>query len=68
MAKETKKEISPIVQNENEKTQLMIKKFEDDLKVFIGDLKKKDFYFYKTGVQEARNKIELIKEELKVFD
>ena len=46
----------------------MITKFEDDLKVFIGELKKRDFYFYKTGVQESRNKIEGIKEELKVYD
>ena len=46
----------------------MIKKFEDDLKVFTGELKKRDFFYYKTGVEESRNKLELIKEELKVYD
>ena len=46
----------------------MIKKFEDDLKVFIGELKKREYYFYKTGVEESKNKIEAIKEEIKSFD
>lgn len=57
-----------MVANENEKTQTMIKKFEDDLKGFIGDLKKREFYFYKTGVQESKIKIDCIQEEIQVFD
>lgn len=36
----------------------MIKKFEDDLKVFNAELKKRGFYFYKTGVEESKAKLE----------
>lgn len=68
LAKDIKKEISPLVANEMEKTTNMIKKFEDDLKVFIAELKKRDFYFYKTGVDEAIKKLSLISEEIKIFD
>jgi hypothetical protein len=32
MAKDIKKEISPLVQNENEKTTALIRKFEEDIK------------------------------------
>jgi hypothetical protein len=46
----------------------MIKKFEDDLKVFNAELKKRDFYFFKTGVSEAFKKLNMIQDEIKVFD
>lgn len=68
LAKESKKEISPLVQVENEKTISMIKKFEDDLKQFNAELKKRDFYTYNTGVDEAKNKLNTIDEETKFFD
>jgi hypothetical protein len=50
LAKDIRKEITPLVNNETEKATNLIKKLEEDLKVFISDLKKRDFYFYKTGV------------------
>mmetsp|Transcript_7679 Transcript_7679/g.7090 ORF Transcript_7679/g.7090 Transcript_7679/m.7090 type:complete len:99 (+) Transcript_7679:1980-2276(+) len=60
LARDTRKEITPIVNNETEKTSIQIKKLEEDLKVFNSELKKRDFYFYKTGVEEALNKLSLI--------
>lgn len=68
LAKDIRKEISPLINNENEKTTIMIKKFEEDLKIYITELKKRDFYFYKTGVDEAKRKLALVNEEISVFD
>ena len=68
LAKDIKKEISPLISNENEKTINMIKKFEEDLKVYIAEMKKRDFYFYKTGVVESKKKLTLVNDEIKAFD
>lgn len=68
LAKDIKKEISPLIQNENEKTVNMIKKFEEDLKVYATELKKRDFYYYKSGVTEGKKKLTQVAEELAVFD
>jgi len=46
----------------------MIKKFEEDLKVYTTELKKRDFYFYKTGVTDSKNKLGSVGEEIAVFD
>jgi hypothetical protein len=46
-----------LVNNETEKTTNLIKKLEEDLKVFISEMKKRDFYYYKTGVDEAQRKL-----------
>jgi hypothetical protein len=37
---------------------------EEDLNVFISDLKKREFYFYKTGVEEAQKKLKGIYSEI----
>lgn len=68
LAKDIKKEISPLIANENEKTTTMIKKFEEDLKVYFTELKKRDFYFYKTGVDESKKKLASVNEEIAIFD
>jgi uncharacterized coiled-coil DUF342 family protein len=68
LAKDIKKEISPLVANENEKTVNMIKKFEEDLKVYITEMKKRDFYYYKTGVTESKKKLSLVGDEIKNFE
>lgn len=46
----------------------MIKRFEEDLKVYTTELKKREFYFYKTGVTEAKQKLDSVEEEIAVFD
>ena len=68
LAKDIKKEISPLVNNEKEKTTNLIKKLEEDLKVFTGDLKKREFYFYKTGVTDAKKKLQGVYSEIKGFE
>jgi len=68
LAKDIRKEITPLVQAEKEKTTNMIKKFEEDLKVYTTELKKRDFYQYKTGTQEAKARLSLVGDELKQFD
>ena len=68
LAKDIKKEISPLVSNENEKTINMIKKFEEDLKIYATKLKKRDFYYYKTGVVDSKKKLASVGEEIAIFD
>ena len=68
LAKDIKKEITPLVNNENEKTINMIKKFEEDLKVYTNELKKRDFYQYKTGVADSKYRLSHVGDELKVFE
>lgn len=68
LAKDIRKEISPLVQNENEKTTNQIKKFEEDLKVYATELKKRDFYYYKTGVVDSKKKLSSVNDEIAVFD
>lgn len=46
----------------------MIKKFEEDLRVYTTELKKRDFYFYKTGVTEAKKKLDAVNVEIAEFD
>lgn len=68
LAKDIKKEITPLVNNENEKTVTMIKKFEEDLKAYTTELKKRDFYQYKTGTVESKIRLSSVGDELKQFD
>jgi dynein heavy chain len=68
LAKDIKKEITPLVNAENEKTTNLIKKLEEDLKAYTTEMKKRDFYQYKTGVTESKNRLGLVGDELKVFD
>lgn len=68
LAKDIKKEITPLVNNENEKTINMIKKFEEDLKIYTTELKKRDFYQYKTGTAESKVRLGSVGDELKQFD
>ena len=67
-AKETKKDIAPTVENEKEKTKQMIKKLEDDLKSYTNELKKREFYYYKTGPEEAQKKLGGVGAEISVFE
>jgi dynein heavy chain len=46
----------------------MIKKFEEELKIFTTELKKRDFYFYKTGVDDSKKKLEHVNIEIADFD
>jgi dynein heavy chain len=67
-AKETKKDIASNVENEKEKTKAMIKKLEDDLKTYTNELKKREFYYYKTGPEQAQSKLSGVHEEIVHFE
>ena len=67
-AKETKKMIEPFVENETDKNRNMIKRHEDALKTYNQELKKRDFYFYKTGPEEALKKMQEVRDEIKDFE
>ncbi|CAG9313552.1 unnamed protein product [Blepharisma stoltei] len=52
-AKEVKKDIAPMVATEADKCKQQIKNFEEELKVYFNNVKKKDFQKYETGVYNA---------------
>lgn len=64
VAKETHKEISPLVQSETQKNNNQIAKLEEDLKVYTQDLKKRDFYKYECGRENALTKLEAVYAEI----
>lgn len=51
--KETKKEITSSIGIQTDVCKKRIKDFEDDLKIFELDLKKRPFYYWKTGKDES---------------
>lgn len=53
LAKDTKKEITPIVASETQKNNVQIGKAEDELKLFISEMKKREFYKYDCGREAA---------------
>ena len=58
LAKETQKEIQPLVQTETQKNNNQIAKLEEDLKVYTQELKKRDFYKYECGRENALTKLD----------
>ncbi len=67
LAKVTKKEIKSVVEQEQDKTQQKVKSFEEQMKVYASDIKKKEFYFYSSGVETALKKLESAMEDYKGF-
>jgi tRNA uridine 5-carbamoylmethylation protein Kti12 len=53
LAKDIKKEITPIVATETQKNNVQISKLEEELKQFIQEMKKRDFYRYDCGREPA---------------
>jgi hypothetical protein len=58
LAKETQKEIQPLVHTETQKNNNQIVKLEEDLKVYTQELKKRDFYKYECGRENALTKLD----------
>jgi dynein heavy chain len=67
ISKETKKEISPMVDNETKKNQTTITKFEETLKAFTNEIKKRGFYRYDTGKEGAVAELDQTREEVDEF-
>ena len=53
LAKDTKKEIAPIVDGESKKNAVEITKHEESLKQYVVAMKKRDFYRYDTGKEQS---------------
>lgn len=68
LAKDTKKEITPIVASETQKNNVHIGKLEDELKHFIQEMKKRDFYKYDCGRENALSKLEAVYSEVAVYE
>jgi uncharacterized coiled-coil DUF342 family protein len=67
LAKDVKKEIAPLVDGESKKNAATIARHEDDLKSYIADMKKRDFYRYETGREQAQTSLDKVNDEIKDF-
>jgi dynein heavy chain len=68
MQKVVKKEIMPLVGAEKDKNTHNIKNLEDSIVQFTQDMKKREFFQYKCGTAVALEKLDLVFDELKVFE
>lgn len=68
VAKDMKKEISPLVATETQKNTSAIGKLEEDLKIYASDLKKRDFYQYNCGAEQAHEKLNDVFGEINQFE
>lgn len=68
ITKETSKQIEPFVQQEKEKNRGNIKKLEESIVQFTQDMKKREFYQYNCGPQQAKEKLDGVFEELATFE
>ena len=67
LAKDIKKEITPIVASETQKNNVSIGKLEDELKTFIQEMRKRDFYKYECGRENALSKLEAVYSEVAAY-
>jgi len=68
IAKDTKKEIAPLVEQEMDKNNLLIKKLEEEITQFTQEMKKREFFQYKCGTVVALEKLNGVFDELAVFE
>lgn len=66
--KDVKKEIAPIVAQENDKNNNNVKHLEEDISIFTQEMKKREFFKYKCGSKIALEKLDGVFEELKKFE
>lgn len=67
LAKDVKKEIAPLVDKESKKNAQTIQEHEDELKAYIAAMKKRDFYRYDTGRDQALQSLEKVGQEIEQF-
>jgi hypothetical protein len=68
LAKDMKKEITPLVATETLKNTNAITKLEDDLKVYSQEMKKREFYKYDCGREMAAKKLDGVFVEINDFE
>ena len=67
LAKDTKKEINPLVAQETVKNNNSITKLEEELKAYMAEMKKRDFYKYDCGKEQAEEKLRAVFGEIADF-
>jgi dynein heavy chain len=68
ITKEAKKEIDPYVAHEADRNVGLIKKLEEDISQFTGDMRKREFFQYACGTEQAKIKLDGVFGELKEFE
>ena len=64
LAKETKKEITPLVEKESKNVGNAINKLDDELAAFNKSMRKRDFYLYDKGVKGAKEGLAKVNTEI----
>ena len=67
LAKDVKKEIAPMIDNESKKNLANITKHDEELKNYIINLKKRNFYRYDTGREASLSALETVNTEIEGF-
>jgi dynein heavy chain len=68
IAKDTKKEITPLCKEEQDTNNFKIKKLEEEITQFTQEMKKREFFYYKCGTESALQKLDGVFDELKSFE
>jgi dynein heavy chain len=68
ITKEVAKQIEPFVAHEKERNKQNIKKLEESITQFTQDMKKREFYQYGCGPNQAKEKLDAVFEELATFE
>ena len=67
LAKETKKEIASMVDNEAKKNNASVARLDEDLKHYINEMKKRDFYKYETGKEQSLQSLKNVQSDIEEF-
>jgi len=67
LAKDVKKEIAPKVDQESKKNAVTITRHEEDLKQYVAQMKKRDFFRYDTGREQALASLQGVNGEIADF-
>jgi len=67
LAKDVKKQIAPMVNDESKRNASNINRHEEDLKTYITMMKKRHFYRYDTGREASLTSLELVNSEIANF-
>lgn len=67
LAKDIRKEITPLVNQEKGKNTVSVNKLEEDLKHYFSQMKKREFYKYDCGREKAQEKLDAVYGEIDQF-
>ena len=67
LSKDTKKEISGLVDNESKKNTAAVAKLDEELKGYIQAMKQRDIYKYDTGREQALQSLKTVNDEITDF-